>query len=237
MDPRSAFLDNLHNVLVLPLSGDLAECSHENTLGDAATACHLDNPDPVQRDRTESVSDASQCVSVVGGVVRDLSFSANSSVSTPSSPSLDDESPNHTCVPPSSSNTTAQESANGSMLGQLTSPVPSSPRILHAGPIVQAVAPIHLPNGQYMCPRCPRKFPGLAKASRHVQTYRHAYTCPVSGCRWSYQSPKDLRRHSETHRPDATRYSCSRDDCRTHRDGITFSRRDLLDRHVRNFHP
>jgi hypothetical protein len=170
LDPRSTFLHNPPNVLETPSLPDVSECSHENTWGEAAVGRHDGSPDPVQHDRTESVSDASQCVSVVGGVVRDLSLSANSSVSTPSSPSLDDESANHTSISPSSSNTTARESVNGSMPGQLPSLAPSSTRTPHAGPNVQAVAPTHLPNGQYMCPRCPRKFLGLAKARYEPST-------------------------------------------------------------------
>ncbi|TVY86290.1 hypothetical protein LAWI1_G008360 [Lachnellula willkommii] len=100
------------------------------------------------------------------------------------------------------------------------------------------IAHISLPDGTFKCPKCPRTFREEGKASRHLQVYRHAYACTAPGCTWSYNLPKDLRRHSHTHNPQARRYNCPHPDCVIGPRTLTmsFARPDLLNRHLRNAH-
>ncbi|KAH6690264.1 hypothetical protein BKA61DRAFT_287594 [Leptodontidium sp. MPI-SDFR-AT-0119] len=175
-----------------------------------------------------------------GGVVRNIFLSDSSPnsrmISRVSSPSLDDETRYHTSIPPYSPRPTNLD-LDGSIPTQLPSLSPA--RGSNAAPSMHGPGPISMPNGEFMCPQCPRTFDGFVKASRHLQEYRHTYVCPVVGCRWSFRLPKDLRRHSlqHTHRP--RRLSCPVAGCNHKRPGSdnTFSRPDLLKRHMTNFHP
>ncbi|KAH7364676.1 hypothetical protein BKA65DRAFT_143063 [Rhexocercosporidium sp. MPI-PUGE-AT-0058] len=195
---------------------------------------HDDSPNPVQRDRTEMVSESQ--IITGGGVMRNdflSDFSPNSRVvSRFSSPSFDDGSGYHT----STSTHSPSLVLDGSIPTQLASLSPA--RGLNATPSMHGPGPISMPNGEFMCPQCPRKFDGFVKASRHLQEYRHTFACPVAGCRWSFCLDKDLRRHSlqRTHRP--RRLSCPVVGCNHKRPGSdnTFSRPDLLKRHMTNFH-
>lgn len=162
MDPRSTLLYNPPHVLDTPSLEDVSKCSFSDaTWGEAAVERHDDSPDPVQRDRTESVSDASQHVAG-GGAVRDISFSDSFPVSTISSPSMDDERGNHTSIFPFSPGPTHIETMDRPISTQLPSTPPS--RVPDAEPSMLTVGPIHMPDGEFMCPQCPRTFNEQGKA-------------------------------------------------------------------------
>jgi hypothetical protein len=261
VDPRSTLLHSQQHELNTPSLNDVSKCLSNvilpnATRGEAAVERHDASTDSVQRDRTESVSDASQYVAG-GCAVRYPSLSDTPLASTVSSPSLDDDSGNHTSISPSPQGSTIFESMNGSMSSRLPSLTPS-PRSFDAGPSIQTVVPqVPLSTGRFTCPSCPRTFAGQIKRefvpassnsysvtqltilnSRHAQTYRHIHVCPVSGCPWNFNLAKDLRRHLAQHNPQAPRYQCPVSNCRTrrHRLGNTFSRPDLLTRHMERFH-
>jgi hypothetical protein len=77
----------------------------------------------------------------------------------------------------------------------------------------------------------------LKPARKHTHTYRHIHTCPLPTCTWSFSTRKDMLRHSRRHSTHPLLYTCPVADCASHgRARKTFSRRDLLMRHVRDFH-
>ncbi len=173
MDPRSTLLYNPPHVLETPSLNDVSKCSSSDaTWGEAAVERHDDSPDPVQRDRTESVSDASQHVAG-GGAVRDISFPDYFPVSTISSPLLDDESGSHTSLSPFSLGPTNLETVDGSRPTQI--PSTSPPPVSHAEPSMQDVGPAQMPDSEFMCPHCPRTFNDRAKA-------RFVPSCPILLC-------------------------------------------------------
>ncbi|TVY31737.1 hypothetical protein LSUB1_G008378, partial [Lachnellula subtilissima] len=234
LDPRSA-LYNPPDVLKPPSLIDVSECSSsDGTRGEAAVELHDDSLNAVQHDRTELVSEASQHVAEEG-MVLDPSLSAEFSNPVLPSPSVDDESGNHTSISPASQTEISSESMNGLVPSPCQS-MSSASRV--SWTVTENIAYITLPDGTFKCPKCPRTFREERKASRHLQDYRHAHACTVPGCTWSYSLPKDLRRHSNTHNPQARRYNCPHPDCvagpRTL--GMSFARPDLLNRHMRNAH-
>jgi hypothetical protein len=121
---------------------------------------HNDSTDSI-RDCIESVSDASQYVTDGGGV-HDLPFPDYFHVSRSSSPLLDDEDGINTSITPYSQTTGFIEIMSGSMSSQLSSLSPP-PRLCDAG-VIQPVAPLLMPNGDFQCPKCPRKFRKFIKA-------------------------------------------------------------------------
>ncbi|KAH8774088.1 hypothetical protein F5882DRAFT_170456 [Hyaloscypha sp. PMI_1271] len=167
-----------------------------------------------------------------GGVVRDSPLIMTSLGLSFSSPSLGDERESHTSISPYSQPTASPESGDMPASDQRSSMIPA-----HYTPPTgindMLAVPIQLPNGHFSCPQCPRKFSSFAKASYHLQEYRHTHRCSVPGCRWSYQLHKDLLRHSLTHTtPEARdRYPCPVLGC-----SDTVSRPDLLKRHIERFH-
>ena len=214
---------------------------------------HDDSPDPVH-DRIESVSDTSQYVAADGGAVRNISFSASRTVSKLSSPSLDDEGGNQTPFSPTAQGQRASSSTSDSP-SSLLSPLRSAPSVRLAANNRVAV-PVPTLDGKFSCPKCPRTFSEFAKArfeslsdfpisqsllteiSRHTRSYQHTHVCPVAGCRWSYHLPKDLSRHSITHNPNAPRHNCPYPRCQARNSGAgtSFSRQDLLKRHIESVH-
>ena len=78
----------------------------------------------------------------------------------------------------------------------------------------------------------------LTPTRRHTHTYRHIHSCPQPNCTWSFSTEKDMLRHSRRHDSLPLQYTCPVASCETHgrRARRTFSRRDLLMRHVRDFH-
>lgn len=207
------------------------------------TNVHDDSSDPVQRNRTESVSDTSQYVtdeSVVPDFFSDSS--ANTSISDLSGPSLEHQSRDRSFSAPLHPNPSSNfESINESMSRQLTSSIPinqtfDAPPAPSPPPLPLSTGSISLPNSHFSCPRYPRTFPDARKADKHVKRYRHTYACPNQGCRWSFHLPKDLKRHVDTHKINPTRLRCPVLGCSTGRGDGAFSRPDLLKRHVENFH-
>lgn len=139
------------------------------------TYVHDDSPDPVQRDRTESASDASQHVtdeSVVPDFFSDSS--ANTSISSFSSPLLQHQRRNQSFLTSShSSPASNMASMNGSVSSQLESSIPIHQTFDAAQPqpppIPQQIVLTALPNSRYGCPRCPRTFSNLKKAEYVTQ--------------------------------------------------------------------
>lgn len=124
---------------------------------------HDDSPNSFQRDRTESVSDASQHVAEEG-IVRDLSLSAESSNPDLPSPSVDDGSGNHTSISPASQTEISPESMNV----PLSSPSQFMRSVSRLPPTdTENITHISLPDGTFKCPKCPRTFREEGKA-RHV---------------------------------------------------------------------
>lgn len=125
-------------------------------------------------------------------------------------------------------------------------PLPStkSPHRTYAAPIRTANAVPHLlpvsPHGKLTCSLCPRTFKSQARARAHIRTFRHNYKCTIASCMWSFEAPKDLERHLPTHNVQSRQvFTCSITACPSRRSGtsrITFARRDLLARHMRNLH-
>ncbi|KAF8860749.1 hypothetical protein BDZ45DRAFT_800458 [Acephala macrosclerotiorum] len=155
VDPRSTLLNSQQHELITPSLNDVSECLDDVTSlrgvtlpdvtrGEAAVERHDASTGSVQRDRTESVSDASQYVTG-GCAVRYPSLSDTSIGSTVSSPSLDDESGNHTSISPSPQGSTNFESMNGSMSSRLSS-LTQPPRILDIVPSIQSVVPDSPPS-------------------------------------------------------------------------------------------
>ena len=105
-------------------------------------------------DRSKSVSDASQN-DTDESAVRKFFFVSDLPSGSVSSPSLDDESGNHTTVSPESQSMAPLETPNGSMSSKLASPSLRS----EAGLVTQPAIPLPLPNGRFGCPKCPRIFP------------------------------------------------------------------------------
>ncbi|KUJ18552.1 uncharacterized protein LY89DRAFT_499004 [Mollisia scopiformis] len=160
-----------------------------------------------------------------------------SSDSVNSSPSLDTESRDPTPM--------SSISPDAMNLDIVDAPIPNQiPGLMvisrqHSGstPSMHTVEPLALPDDKFMCPRCPREFKSLARARQHIRTFRHRHSCTVPGCRWSFEAPKDLERHLPTHDAGSREVlTCPVAGCRSRRPG-TFSRHDLLERHMRNFHP
>lgn len=160
MDPRSLLLPNPPHVLETPSLNDDSKCpSPDRTWGEAAVERHDASPDPVQRDRTGSVSDASQNVAG-GGVARDDFFSDSSPVSGISSPLLDDESGNNTSISPISQGSAVLAPAGTGAASVFV----AAANLSNVAPGIASVGPILTPDGQYMCPQCPRIFDGFLKA-------------------------------------------------------------------------
>lgn len=119
---------------------------------------------------------------------------------------------------------------------------PSPSHILSGKPTQQhspPLVPIALPNGNFGCPICPRnKFASFARVNAHIRFFQHIHACPFPQCRWSYDTAKDLRRHSRRHDPRAKSYTCPFTTCGTHKRAHhnSFSRLDLLKRHCDIFH-
>jgi hypothetical protein len=161
VDPQSTLLHNLSNVLEAPSLKDVSECtSHDVSRGEAAVERHDAAPTRVNA-MAPSWSPIPGKYVADGGVVRDSSFTTTSSSTASSSPSLDEESENHTS--PSSQAAASSEPGHVSPPNQPSSFDP--PHCIPAGgDNGMADVPLSLPTGRFSCPQCPRKFSGFAKA-------------------------------------------------------------------------
>jgi len=207
-----------------------------DTWGEAAVG-HDHGPDLVHRDRAESVSDTSQHATD-GGVARQFSLPqislSQSSLSQFSNPSQVEAG-----TASSFTNLTTPGSFSRSSSNLI--PTPTAPINQNATTRLNmvSISPVQLLDGRFGCSECPRPFRTWTKASFHAQSYSHKHACQHAGCRWSYQLHKDLVRHSRTHDPDALTFTCPVQQCSSssHQSRNTFSRLDLLRRHVQEFHP
>lgn len=200
---------------------------------------HDDSPDLVNRDRAESVSDASQYATDGGAVCSQISQLSNlfSAPDCSSSPSECYRSVTKTTVLPQT-------------------PAPASPIVRTASSQIQTLDseqvanlsvtdtttrtyPSSLPNGLFKCPKCPRVFRTLQKARDHMRPHVHRCHCRIASCDWSFPQSKDLLRHERRHNTHLQKYTCPVETCPSHqsRSRNSFSRKDLLSRHMRNKHP
>jgi hypothetical protein len=162
--PRSTLLCNPHYELITLNLNDVSECPVDISLNDVSRgeAAVEGSTDSAQRDRTESVSDASQYVAG-DSAMQNPYLSETSVASSSSTPSLDDESRNHTSLSPSPQASTISASMNGLMSSRLPS-LTLSPRTHDADRSISVVVSQPPSNGKFTCPNCPRTFTGQAKA-------------------------------------------------------------------------
>jgi hypothetical protein len=163
VDPQSTLLYKLPNVLETPSLGDVSECASQDVArGEAAVERH--DAAPIRFNAT--APDRSPILAnhvTDGGAEQYSPIPTISSGSSLSIPVLDDESGNHTSVSPFSRATTSSEPRQGSTTCEGSTLNPPCPEPAAGLNHVLAV-PIHLPDGHFSCPQCPRKFPSLAKA-------------------------------------------------------------------------
>ncbi|KAE9381860.1 hypothetical protein N431DRAFT_476621 [Stipitochalara longipes BDJ] len=166
------------------------------------------------------------------GVVRESPNTTSSPGFSESHLSLDEISESHTSISPSSQADASYEPRHIQPPDQTYPLIPPHP-IPPMGINDTVAVPIPIPDGQFSCPQCSRKFSSVGKASYHVQNYRHIHRCPIAGCRLSFALLKDQLRHSDTHNTPKrrTRYRCDFPEC-----SETASRRDGLKRHKERFH-
>lgn len=240
IDPRSTF-PVYPNVLERPslVDGSESPSSDEaqGAAADVSTASSQFGPG-------ETVSDASQAVTDEG-LARFTDFlcpgvgdvNLRHSPCTDASSTIDSIEYFNNTSPSSSGMTTETSYPPPPVLAHVNSPSSivasrSSPSLLFAA---QAS-----PTGDrpLTCPFCPRPFTTWRDLERHIRLYRHSHRCPEPGCRWIFQAPKDLTRHFLTHMSDRPKYFCPHVDCEYSATTSEkwFSRGDLRDRHVRNFH-
>jgi hypothetical protein len=234
VDPREVVFYNLPDGLETPSLKDVSEYTfHDVPRGEAAAERRDAAPARVAMAPSWSPIPAKHVAG--GGVVRDTPLIPTSLGSDFSSPSLDDESElsNHTSISPFSQPTASSEPRPEPPPDRRSLSIPAHP-IPPAGISNVILVPLPLSNGQFSCPHCPRKFSGFARASYHLQKYRHTHHCPVAGCRWSYQLHKDLLRHSATHVTLEERERCP---CPVPGCNDTVSRPDLIKRHIERNHP
>lgn len=62
------------------------------------------------------------------------------------------------------------------------------------------------------------------------------YVCSFEGCEWSFARQSDLRRHTKSHKEPTFHCPYWRTDPTCHRNGGSFSRLDVLKRHLRLVH-
>lgn len=163
MDPRSNTLHHLPHVLETPSLIDVSECaSPDDIRGEAAVEHHDDSTDKVQRDRAESVSDASQFVAE-GGVVRNSPQSDISMVSPTSTQlSRDTKSDNHSSISPFSPGSVIFELQDEPVSRQHS--LVLSPGVRVPEPDFQVSSSSPASEVKYACPHCPRTFSRRAKA-------------------------------------------------------------------------
>jgi hypothetical protein len=172
LDPRSLFVHNPHYELNTPSLNDVSEDTIVVSREEAAVERHDASTNSVQRNRTELVFDASQRVTDGGGVLYDMptiparssiSSTSESLASVTSTPSLDVEGRNYTPISSTSPDTmdvlTETQLSSGQIAGA------AGPRQnCAASPSTSFAGPFALPDGKFMCSRCPREFKSQEKA-------------------------------------------------------------------------
>lgn len=158
MDPQSTLLHHSSDVLRTPTLIDVSEyaspgASDESRGEPIRVNAMAPSWSPITAKR---VAD--------GGVMCDFSLPTCSSGSSFSSPLLDDESGNHTSISPVSQATASFQARHHRPGSDHSSPLISPHPLPPAADNSRAVVPLPLPDGQFSCPHCPRKFSSFGKA-------------------------------------------------------------------------
>ncbi len=164
VDPREVVLQNLPDGLDIPSLKDVSECTfHDVPRGEAAA----ERRDAAPARGAMAPSWSPILAKHVAGRVeaRDSPLTTTSLGSEFSSPSLDDESEpsNHTSISPFSQPIPSSKPRPEPPPDRRSLSIPAHP-IPPADTSNVILVPLPLPNGQFSCPHCPRKFTGFARA-------------------------------------------------------------------------